>query len=446
MKSTLILSLVAAASAQQALYGQCGGQAWKGPTTCVAGSYCAYQNQYYSQCIAGSNTPTTMVTSVKPGPTPIEPPPPPPPAPPKSGGGSFPSRNGMLFEIDGTTKYFAGTNAYWIGFLTNNADVDLVMSHLQTSGLKVLRVWGFNDVNATPSSGTIWYQSLVPGHSPVINTGADGLQRLDHVVASAQAHGIKLIINFVNNWDAYGGMAAYSQFYGGVHNDWYTSAPIQAQYRAYIKAVVSRYADSPAIFAWELANEVRCSGCATSVITNWASSTSAYIKSLDSKHMVTLGDEGWFASGGDGSYPYQGSEGVDFVKNLAISTLDFGTYHLYPASCKPPSSPFLSNSLASTNHLFPSTQGARLTTGATPGSPNTPPPAKLPTNPASSKNTAPPPTTPVSRGNGRLRLCRTRVPGWREICSGNTVTISAPGKRPTMGLRFIMVLRTTRPW
>jgi len=23
-----------------------------------------------------------------------------------------------------------GTNSYWIGFLTNNADVDLVMSHL----------------------------------------------------------------------------------------------------------------------------------------------------------------------------------------------------------------------------------------------------------------------------------------------------------------------------
>lgn len=261
----------------------------------------------------------------------------------------------MLFTIDGATEYFAGTNAYWISFLTNNADVDLVMSHLRSSGLKVLRVWGFNDVNTTPSSGTIWYQSLVPGQSPVINTGANGLQRLDYVVASAQAHGIKLIINFVNNWDAYGGMAAYSTFYGGAHNDWYTSAPIQAQYRAYIKAVVSRYADSPTIFAWELANEARCSGCATSVITSWASSNSAYIKSLDSRHMVTLGDEGWFASGGDGSYPYQGSEGVDFVQNLAISTLDFGTYHLYPASCKPPSSPTLSNSLAFTNHFFPST-------------------------------------------------------------------------------------------
>ena len=53
-----------------------------------------------------------------------------------------PSISGLNFNIDGVTQYFAGTNSYWIGFLTNNADVDLVMSHLKTSGLKVLRVWG----------------------------------------------------------------------------------------------------------------------------------------------------------------------------------------------------------------------------------------------------------------------------------------------------------------
>ena len=42
--------------------------------------------------------------------------------------------------------------------------------------------------------------------------------------------------------------------------------------------------------------------------------------------MVTLGDEGWFAPAdgiGDGSYAYGGAEGVDFVKNLGIETLDY---------------------------------------------------------------------------------------------------------------------------
>jgi mannan endo-1,4-beta-mannosidase len=55
---------------------------------------------------------------------------------------TFPSVSGLKFNIDGSTVYFAGTNAYWIGFLTSNTDVDTVMDYLRSSGLKVLRVWG----------------------------------------------------------------------------------------------------------------------------------------------------------------------------------------------------------------------------------------------------------------------------------------------------------------
>jgi hypothetical protein len=79
-----------------------------------------------------------------------------------------------------------------LGFLSNNADIDLVMGHLQFSDLKVLRVWvgyeavilfhqktklrhciaGFNDI--TSSTSCVWFQ---------INTGTNGLQRLDYVVS-----------------------------------------------------------------------------------------------------------------------------------------------------------------------------------------------------------------------------------------------------------------------
>ncbi|KAK5112247.1 hypothetical protein LTR62_004408 [Meristemomyces frigidus] len=34
-----------------ALYGQCGGQGWNGPTCCAAGSTCKVGNPYYSQCL-----------------------------------------------------------------------------------------------------------------------------------------------------------------------------------------------------------------------------------------------------------------------------------------------------------------------------------------------------------------------------------------------------------
>jgi len=145
---------------------------------------------------------------------------------------------------------------------------------------------------------------------------------LDYVVASAEAHGISLIINFVNNWTDYGGMAAYCSYYGiSPVTGWYTSTAAQTQYKAYIAAVVSRYTTSKAIFAWELANEPRIA------------TTSAYIKSLDPNHMVTIGEEGFgLTTGSDGSYPYTIGPGSNFTNNLAVSTIDFGTFHLYPSS------------------------------------------------------------------------------------------------------------------
>jgi mannan endo-1,4-beta-mannosidase len=57
----------------------------------------------------------------------------------------FPSTNGTRFTIDNQTAYFAGTNSYWLPFLTSNKDVDSVLDHISTSGLRILRVWGFND-------------------------------------------------------------------------------------------------------------------------------------------------------------------------------------------------------------------------------------------------------------------------------------------------------------
>jgi mannan endo-1,4-beta-mannosidase len=124
-------------------------------------------------------------------------------------------------------------------------------------------------VNTVPATGTVWYQYLSATGSQ-INTGAYGLQRLDYVVSSAEKYGLKLIVNFVNNWSDYGGIAAYVSAFGGNSSSWFTDSASQAQYRAYIKAVVSRYTTSPAIFSWELANEPRCSGCDVQVIHNVA--------------------------------------------------------------------------------------------------------------------------------------------------------------------------------
>jgi mannan endo-1,4-beta-mannosidase len=207
--------------------------------------------------------------------------------------------------------------------------------HLQNqTKYKIVRVWGFGDVTTLPAAGStdIYFQYL-NSTGGYINYGANGLQRLDYVVSAAGKHGVKLVLPFVNNWGDFGGIGAYTTAFGGSATTWFTDTMSQKVYKQYIKTIVTRYKNSSAIFAWELANEPRCRTCPTSTIYNWASEISQYIKSLDAGHMVTLGDEGWLAPTdgyGDGSYAYSAYEGVDFVKNLNIPTLDYGVFHLYP--------------------------------------------------------------------------------------------------------------------
>ncbi|KAJ5977446.1 endo-1-4-beta-mannosidase [Penicillium viridicatum] len=354
--SIAVLSSVGAASAKLGPWGQCGGVSYAGETTCESGWTCVTLNEWFSQCQPGASTssagpatsvPATtfattaivstkqpsstvsLVSSISLGTSPSVPVKTPVPA----AGGSFAKTDGLKFNIDGETKYVAGTNSYWLPFLTNNADVDSVFKNLKSSGLKILRVWGFNDVNTVPPASTVYFQlhDKATG-TTTINTGANGLERLDYVVSTAEKYGIKLIIPFVNSWDDYGGMNAYVNAYGGSKTEWYTNTKIQSVYQAYIKAVISRYEKSPAIFAWELANEPRCSGCKTDIIANWVAKTSSYIKSLDPNHMVTTGEEGMgLTVGSDESYPYGTSEGNDFAKNLAAPDIDFGVFHLYVA-------------------------------------------------------------------------------------------------------------------
>ncbi|KAJ7258452.1 endo-1,4-beta-xylanase A precursor [Mycena haematopus] len=52
-----ILALVPTAISQAPIWGQCGGQGFTGPTICVSGSACYYENPYFSNCFPTSTSP-----------------------------------------------------------------------------------------------------------------------------------------------------------------------------------------------------------------------------------------------------------------------------------------------------------------------------------------------------------------------------------------------------
>ncbi|KAK6335732.1 hypothetical protein TWF730_003110 [Orbilia blumenaviensis] len=58
-----VVAVIGGVAAQSPAWGQCGGSGWTGPTTCVSGSSCVYSNEWYSQCIPGTQVTTALATT-----------------------------------------------------------------------------------------------------------------------------------------------------------------------------------------------------------------------------------------------------------------------------------------------------------------------------------------------------------------------------------------------
>ncbi|KAJ7070944.1 glycoside hydrolase [Mycena amicta] len=268
----------------------------------------------------------------------------------------FVTTRGTQFELDGSPFAFVGANSYWLPLLTSDADVRATFSQMREAGVKVLRTWGFNAINATELPGALqsnltYYQVWNNGDW-TLNDGPQGLQRLDFVLDVAAEYDIRVIVAFTNNWVGYGGMELYVDHIvpgASNHDVFYTNSKMISSYQRYVRTIVNRYKNSPTVFAWEMMNEARCLGdlpssaaCSAPLktIPNWYKLQSDFIRSLDPNHLITTGGEGhfnWQDAGAKFSadYNFNGQAGEDFDRDLLLENIDFGTYHLYPFSWYP---------------------------------------------------------------------------------------------------------------
>jgi mannan endo-1,4-beta-mannosidase len=262
-----------------------------------------------------------------------------------------------VFEYQGKPFCFAGTNNYYVIFKPRPM-VDAVLESAAAMKLKVMRLWAFldrgsldgsvPDLKGEPGKDGVYFQYWDPkARAPAFNDGPNGLERLDYVVYKAEKLGLKLIMVLTNNWQDFGGMDQYLLWYGlDRHDLFYTDPRVKAAYKGWILHLLHRrntltgrlYKEEPAIFSWELANEPRAisgkgfdrrDGWTTSTLTDWVTEMSAYIKSLDPNHLVSVGDEGFLNSDGD-HWTYRATDGVDHVAMTSAPGIDFGTFHMYP--------------------------------------------------------------------------------------------------------------------
>ncbi|MCG8348078.1 MAG: cellulose binding domain-containing protein [Chloroflexales bacterium] len=263
----------------------------------------------------------------------------------------FVYRCGIHFCLDGKPYYFAGANTYdvftygdGISSATqedietrfmDKARIDAHFANLQADGVMVLRLWMF--------SHETWH-----GFEPSKGVYNEAQFMLfDYIIESARAHNVRLLPVFENYWEAYGGIDERLRWEGltGGHPDRAvffdkTKCPgCFTQYKNYVNYVLNRvnhysgiaYKDDPIIFAWELMNEPRYQDVSAeenvsgATLRAWVDEMGAYIKSIDSNHMLGTGLEGHGTR-----YGFGGDEGNPFIYIHQSPYIDFTSAHPYP--------------------------------------------------------------------------------------------------------------------
>jgi len=268
-------------------------------------------------------------------------------------GPEFVTVKGTELWLEGERFRAAGSNSYWPAFAEPPV-VDSIFQAAADNDFTVMRMWAFNDIGdpADPTTSidpqnTNTYFQYWDGTAPAQNEGENGLVKLDYAIASAKERGLKLVLPFVNNWGPFGGMGQYVAWAGlEDHGAFYTDPQIKQWYKDWVTYLLNRtntitgvaYKDEPTIAIWELANEPRCDGvpqfpsqdCSSETIVAWVEEMAAHVKSIDAKHIVGLGDEGFLCTQPEGHWTYNCSTGQDSTAFAQVKDIDIVGMHVYP--------------------------------------------------------------------------------------------------------------------
>ncbi|XP_062166812.1 mannan endo-1,4-beta-mannosidase 6 [Alnus glutinosa] len=253
-------------------------------------------------------------------------------------------KKGNQFVVDDQPFYVNGFNTYWLMVFaadeSTRVKVTDVFKQASSVGLTVCRTWAFNDGQwrALQKSPSVYDEEV--------------FKALDFVVSEAKKYKIRLILSLTNNWDAYGGKAQYVKWgkAAGLNltsdDDFFSDPTLQSYYEAHVKTVLNRvntvtnitYKDDPTILAWELMNEPRCISDPTgNKLQGWIQKMAVYVKSIDPKHLVEIGLEGFYGPSAPDRVQfnpntYAQQVGTDFIRNHQVLGVDFASVHIYADS------------------------------------------------------------------------------------------------------------------
>ncbi|MEA2518124.1 MAG: mannan endo,4-beta-mannosidase, partial [Chloroflexota bacterium] len=226
--------------------------------------------------------------------------------------------NGQPYQFTGLNIYNANSrDNCWYGLGSGTA-LDSSLADIGV-GQNVFRAWFFQRLATT--------------------NGVRDWAAFDHTLAVAAARGQRVIVTLANQWgdceNATGDPVykAESWYQSGYRST--VDSGSASTYREWVRDVVARYANHPAVLMWQLMNEAEartsatgtCSSTAEASVHSWAVDVSGLVKSIDPSHLVSLGTIG---NGQCGT-----SSGTSFQRLHAIPTVDICEYHDYDSPLAP---------------------------------------------------------------------------------------------------------------
>lgn len=257
---------------------------------------------------------------------------------------------GERFYVGDASYFFVGAN-YWYGSLLGrekdeHRGVDRLRSELDL--LKSLGITNLRVLAGAEGEGLLNGITRVgPPLQPVKGKfDEDALKSLDLLLAEMRKRDMRAVVYLSNNWEWSGGFQQYLLWEKRIDptlatrkpswdelrdtvKEFYTCSPCISAYQTQAAKVISRrnsitrveYVNDPTIMAWEIANEPRpMRPAANDAYVKFLKDTAALIRTLDPKHLITIGHEG-----------YIGTESVElFEKVHADKNIDYLTIHIWP--------------------------------------------------------------------------------------------------------------------
>lgn len=251
------------------------------------------------------------------------------------------------FQRNGKPYYYVGTN-FWYGAILGSegrgGNRELLCQELddmKAMGIDNLRIL----VGSDGEEGVLTKVEPTLQKAPGVYNDTI-LAGLDYLLMEMGKRDMVAVLYLNNSWEWSGGYGFYLEHAGeGVaprpNEDGYpafmnfmrkyaTSEKAHKLFYDYVRFIISRtnrytnvaYVDDPAIMSWQIGNEPRAFGKEElQPFTNWLKEASALIRSLDKKHLISIGTEGAWGCEGD----YETYEKISSDPNI-----DYCNIHIWP--------------------------------------------------------------------------------------------------------------------